>query len=488
MTAIIYSQNNSAVVPANGAQIHDEVYSIRKVFFIIKGQTNRNVLRYKADIQPGTEFKDKASLEDYLAVRRQVLLNERVLDDVSVEYSLEQMRPDFYFVDVTVYTSDSWNIIGLPYFRYDSNEGLLLSLRGRDYNFLGSMQALVLNMDYQNDENGKNSYGGYTSFGIPIRIFDHDSGLDASQTLNVHADDRPVTSVSNLGFWTRFMEPGFPVTLSISQGLQFNPDEILNDTDPYFFLSSLSFSASIPTNIKVKKLGMINYAPTLSAYLYWRPDAIVRDDRKGFTLSYTHGLSFGRIDWMRNMRKGLSVDLTNTIKHNFLTLSNTFDLDYLLEYHATLKGAVGIDTRVTGFISLTDSTRTDLGTYMRGIKTSRLSGTDALFATLETPVKLFDFPTHLIIGKNWFDFELQTAPFFDFGYVENDATASLADKLWYGAGLEFFVFPLRMRTFIVRASLGFDLDAVIRNKSFTAPSPRDGQSPYELFFGLGLFF
>jgi hypothetical protein len=45
-----------------------------------------------------------------------------------------------------------------------------------------------------------------------------------------------------------------------------------------------------------------------------------------------------------------------------------------------------------------------------------------------------------------------------------------------------------MRTFIVRASAALDLDAVIRNKSLTAPSPRDGGSPYEIFFGLGLFF
>jgi len=45
-----------------------------------------------------------------------------------------------------------------------------------------------------------------------------------------------------------------------------------------------------------------------------------------------------------------------------------------------------------------------------------------------------------------------------------------------------------MRTFIVRASAAFDLNAVINNKSFTKPSPRDGGSPYEIFLGLGLFF
>lgn len=490
-TVSIFSQDappGALPQSAAGEGVQPEVYAIRNIDFVIKGFTNVNILRYKADIRSGTSFPNKISLERYLAEHRQLLLNERVLAEVEIEYSLVQTGPGAYFVDVTVRTTDSWNIIGLPYFRYDTNDGLLLSLRGRDYNFLGSMQALVVNIDYQNDENGQNSYGGYTFFGVPFRISGHDGGINASQKLSVHADDRPVTSISDLGLWVRFLEPGFPLTLSLAQSLLLNPDEVLNDVDPYFALSSLSLSASIPTRCEVGRLGSIAYNHTLAAYLYWRPDAIVRDDRKGFTAYYAHGVSFGRIDWIKNMRRGLSVSITNTLKHNFLTLVDTLDLDYFMEYHATIGGRLGFNARLVGFSSLTDTKRTDLGTYIRGVKTSRLWGTDVLFATVEAPIKLFDFPTHLVIGKNWFDFELQASPFFDFGYVENGVSAPLADKLWYGSGLEFIVYPLRMRTFIVRASLGLDLDAVIKTKSFTAPSPRDGQSPYEIFFGLGLFF
>ncbi|MFA6008227.1 MAG: hypothetical protein WC784_06355 [Candidatus Shapirobacteria bacterium] len=464
-----------------------ELYTIRNVKFLIKGMTMERILRYKADIQPGTTFPDQESLEKYLAERRQILMNERVLADVEIEYSLSPSGPGVYLADIEVKTTDSWNIIGLPYFRYDTNDGLLLSLRGRDYNFLGSMQALVLNLDFTRDEDGKNSYGGYTSFGIPFKLLNHDAGIDASQSLSVHADDRPITSLSSLGFWMRFPEPGFPLTFSASQGMQFNPEATSTDTDPYFFLSSLSLSAAIPTNLNAGKFGRIYYSPTISSSLYWRPDVIVRDDRKGLTPSFSQGLSFGRIDWIQNMRNGLSASISNTLKYNLLTAVDTIDLDASVQFHATSGGKIGFNSRATGFFSFTDSTRTSLGTNMRGIKTTRLWGTEAAFLSLEMPVKLFDFPTHLLIKKNWFDFEMQMSPFLDLGYVGGGSGATLADKFWYGSGLEFFVYPLRMRTFIVRASLGFDLDALIKNQSFTEPSPRDGYSPYELYFGLGLF-
>ncbi|PKL06644.1 MAG: hypothetical protein CVV53_03260 [Spirochaetae bacterium HGW-Spirochaetae-9] len=491
MTIVTFAQeipaSSPAVQPDTQEIVAAEVYTIRNVKFLIKGMTMERILRYKADIQPGTPFPDRESLEKYLAERRQILMNERVLADVNIEYTTSPTSSGSYLADITVRTTDSWNIIGLPYFRYDTNDGLLLSLRGRDYNFLGSMRALVLNLDYTRDADGKSSYGGYTSFGIPFKLLNHDAGLDASQSLSVHADDRPITSLSSIGFWMRFPEPGFPLTFSASQGLQFNPEATSTDTDPYFFLSSLSLSAAIPTSLNAGKFGKIYYSPAISTSLYWRPDVIVRNDRKGLTPAFSHSLSFGRVDWIENMRNGLSASISNTLKYNLLTAVDTIDLDASVQFHATSGGKIGFNSRTMGFFSFTDSTRGSLGTNMRGIKTARLWGTEAAFLSLEMPVKLFDFPTHLLIKKNWFDFEMQMSPFLDLGYVGGGSGTTLADKVWYGTGLEFFVYPLRMRTFIVRASLGFDLDAIIKNQSFTEPSPRDGYSPYELYFGLGLF-
>ncbi|MFZ3109485.1 MAG: hypothetical protein WA234_02180, partial [Rectinemataceae bacterium] len=181
------------------------LYFIRDVEIQVEGITNARILRGKAAILPGIGFPDLASLKNYIADRKQRLVNERVLEKVQVDYVLEDFindGVDSYHVDISVAVKDSWNIIALPYFRYDSNDGLLLSVRGRDYNFIGSMRALVLNLDYSQDATGRQSFGGYTTFGIPFLLFQHDSGINASQTINLYADGRPVTSLSNLSFWT----------------------------------------------------------------------------------------------------------------------------------------------------------------------------------------------------------------------------------------------------------------------------------------------
>lgn len=464
------------------------VYTVRSVSFKITGSTMERVLRQKANIDLGTEFATLEEFESYLEQRRQVLLNERVLAEVKAEYTLEKGDDGRVFIDITFITKDSWNVVALPYFKYDSNDGLVLSARGRDYNFFGSMQVLILNIDYAIDPIGRHSYGGLASMNLPFQLAGYDAGFSVYEDLAVHADGRPTSSISNLGFSVLLPTRSYPINLSANQGLQFNPDEVDNDSDPYFLVSSLTASSSLPTGFPVGRYGSVSYVPALTASLNWRPGEMVRDDRKGFKLTFSHGLHFSRIDWINNMRRGMAASLTNTDAYNLMTAVPQIDIDANFFYHATSKGLIGFEARFVGFHSFTNTIRTDLGSYMRGIVDARLWGGSAAFLNLQMPLKLFDFPTHVIIGKNWFDFELQTTPFVDLGYCRKNLGDTFLDSAWYTAGLEFSVYPLRMRTFIVRASAALDLDAVIRNKSLTAPSPRDGGSPYEIFFGLGLFF
>ena len=478
------------VYPQSDPELVTGQYIIRNVSFKVHGITNTNVLRQKADIELGTAFDDLRSLEEFLADRRQQLINERVLAQVEVSYVLRPGSPSTNDVDVEFVVQDSWNIIALPYFRYDTNDGFLLSIRARDYNFAGSMQALTLNFDYSRDAANRDSYGFYNSFGLPIRVLGREGGISVSENLIIHADDRPVTSVTNLGGNLVFREMGVPTTFSVSQSLQFNPDQVKaeNEPDSYFLSSSAVLSSAIPTGLNMGKLGGVIYSPSLSGVLYWNPVHDLRSDRQGLRLTFGNNLSVGRVDWLANMRDGFSASISNENTYNIRFDDWTVDLNGSLYYHATKAGLFGLNLRASGFYSLTDTVRTSLGTNMRGVKTSRLWGDSALFANLETPVKLFNFPTHVLIGKNWLDFELQAAPFMEAAFVDSGPGAALADKFWYTAGLEFIVYPLRMRNFIVRASAGFDMDAVVRNRSIILPSPRDGQSPYEVFFGLGLFF
>ena len=320
-------------------------------------------------------------------------------------------------------------------------------------------------------------------------FLDHDCAVSVSSAFEAFADNRPLRSVSGIGLSAIFPELGFPVTLSAAQNLQFNPDGDTDDPDTYFLNSSGSVSGEIPTGFSHPRLGAISYNPSVSLSKSWRFDGPVQDeDRLGLLLSIAHSIAFSRVDWIENMRAGGKGAIVNTNAFNLETRAMTLDTSLYLALFGTTGGRIGYVGQVKGFYRFMGDEAEDLGDSMRGIIDDRLLGDADLFLNLSLPVKLFDFPTHLLIKKNWLDFELQASPFFDMGMVRRKGEWTLtADNLWYSGGLEFFVFPVIMRSFIIRASLGFDLQSVISNESLTAASPRDGRSPYEIYFGLGLF-
>jgi hypothetical protein len=463
-------------------------YTIRSVEFRKTGASLVAVLRDKADIDIGAGFDDTAALDAYLADRRQVLLNQRVLESVELSYSASPAAAGGVDVDVVVTTTDSWNIVGLPYFRFDQNVGLLLSLRGRDYNFLGSMQTLVLNLDYTKDMNGLDGFGGLASFDVPVWLLGQTWSLAASDDLKVYADGRPTRNLAASSFGLTFKRQDFDVTIKGIQSFTTNPDGLRFDQDPYYLTSALSVSASVPTGITFGRFGSLNYTPSGRLSKNWRIEAPVRADRQGSIFTFSHGLSFGRVDWQGNLRSGMSLSMTNTETYDFESFGSSAVVAWDIAAYASTAERFGLATRFTGVYDFWGSLGTELGSNMRGIINARLSGDFGAFANLDFPIKLFDFPTHVFIGRRWFDFELQASPFFDAGFVAIRGQQIGPENYWYSGGLEFLVYPALMRSFIVRASLGFDLDAAIANESFTAPSKRDGALPFEIYFGVGLFY
>ncbi len=465
-------------------------YVIRSVDFNVTGRTLGFVLLAKADIKLGTAFGSQEELEAFIADRRQVLANERVLASVEADYHLTAASDGGYDVAILFSTTDSWNVIALPKFQYDSNSGWLFSLRGRDYNFAGSMQTLSLNLNYEIDESKRQGFGVSTSFTLPFQAMSHDWSLGISDSLSLYADGvTPFTSTSSATLSVTFPEPGFPVTVSAGQSLNFNPDGVTTDPDLYYLGSSASVSASIPTGLDLGILGEISYGPSLSVSDNWDfAGDLMYAGRDGVTFSASHGLSAGRIDWKGNQRSGYSLSLSNS--NSFYMPTETFSsyIDAAARAHLNWMGRIGISSRLQAWYRLTGAERTDQGGSLRGILDSRVDGDAAVFVNFDMPVKLFDFPTHVFIGKDWLDFELQASPFLDLGLSRRLGSTTGFDDPWYAGGLEFLVFPVKMRSFIVRASLGFDLQAVLENRSLTAPSPRDGASPYEIFFGIGQLY
>jgi hypothetical protein len=465
-------------------------YVIQSVDFEVQGITLPFVLRQKLDLTfVGSHFPDINALEKYIDSQKQLLLNQRVLASVASRYVSTEAQGGGYDVRVTFSITDTWNIVGLPYFKYDSNTGLTLSMRGRDYNFLGSMQPLVLNLDYRRDTGSLNSFGNSTNFTFPFQALGLDWSLGVSEDLQVWFGGSTPRSITSASLGIRVPAGGAStMSIAFAQGLSINANAPEPESDPWYLSTSLSFSASIPTGIDLGFLGPIAYTPGISISENWIPGQTIQyPDRGGTTITITHGISFGRVDWLGNFRHGMSVSVASSNSNTLQNTSAGGDLNLKIAWYGTWQDFFGIAIQLQTINRYLGNALTNLGSNLRGILDARVSGTRGDFLNLSLPVKLFNFPTHMLIGTDWLDFELQAQPFFDAADVEMGPGFPRIDDLWFSGGFELLFFPKRLRSFIVRASLGFDLKAVIANRSFTARTA-DGHNPYEIYFGTGLMY
>ena len=87
--------------------------------------------------------------------------------------------------------------------------------------------------------------------------------------------------------------------------------------------------------------------------------------------------------------------------------------------------------------------------------------------------------------------DVQFSPFRDIALVHDKKTNRYyhpADG-WYAGGLEMIVYPEKMRSIYVRASLGVDLAELKNLSGFKGgQARRDGESITEIFIGIGLHY
>lgn len=461
-------------------------YVIRSVQYRIDGATREFVLASKAGIEPGRRFPDIAILGAFIQDRQQFLNNERVLESVEIDYSTEALESGDVAVDVIVKTKDTWNIIALPHAKFDSNEGFTLSGKVRDYNFLGSMRPLELDLEYLYTQEGETAYTAAGNFSLPFRAFGRLWSWGLSQELVVWPDQTYPVSLTGIDLAVELPTHFFPVTITASQDVRFHEEKDA-DADAMYFASGLEASASIPTGLVAGRFGKILYRPGINFTHNWKLAGMVREDRLGPTLAMTHDFEFGRIDWKGNLRSGLAGKFTDSNAFNIFYDQVTVNVDATLRGYLAAGTQAGIAARFVGFNLTGTVPREDVGSNMRGILDSRMNGFFGLFFNLNLPVKIAKFPLHAIIGKDWLDFELQASPFFDYGLLKESPGNLAKVKPWYSGGLEVYVYPEIMRSFIIRASAGFDLGHIWSGKGLDVLTA-DGNSPFELYAGVGLMF
>jgi outer membrane protein assembly factor BamA len=133
---------------------NNTVYYVRTIDFDIKGRTRPFALMYHGELTIGEEIIGRENVKKYIDHKTQLLVNQRALDSVTIDFSLGEVEtdgPDLgqrIPLDLLIHVKDTWNVVAIPRPQYDTNDGLDVTLKVRDYNFFGTMNPLRIDFGY----------------------------------------------------------------------------------------------------------------------------------------------------------------------------------------------------------------------------------------------------------------------------------------------------------------------------------------------------
>lgn len=477
-------------------------YRITKVIYDIQGATLEYPLTQAVHINTETPFPDIYSFLRYLSDIKVQFSNQRVFETTSIDaqYGLSDAM-GIIPVTLTIHTIDTWNIIALPYPKYDSNTGFEFKLKLKDYNFFGSMQVLTGDLIYKIDENNKKYFASNLDFSIPFKAWNLSSNWNNELSIVFPQNDidKPELNAST-GFNIAFPVGITTITVGITQsvvlnnrnedGQLYSQDSLYLNDKMYAYIPFVLYSLSY--------LGDITWEPVVSVAGNWSMDGIDTEILKGPVLSLGHSLEVGRFDWLGNFRSGFLASLANDYKYN-IHHADTIDIsiDGSITGYTTFYDRFGINGRLTGFYDFNYDTTTessDVGEKIRGILNERIDTDTAFTLNIDIPIRVMRVNFQEITGVKWtryIGFELHASPFFDMALTHDNVTGKYYSfhDAWYSGGMEIIIYPMKMRSIYGRISLGYDIAEVIKNGgNLSGTSTRDEASINEFVLGIGLHY
>lgn len=449
----------------------EPAFVITSVQYDIEGRTRQWALREVVALEEGLEFVSRVELEEYLARQHQNLINQRQLQSATVDYEVVENESGPDGVRVTVQTEDTWNIIVLPYFKYDSNDGLLLSLRGRDYNFFGTLQELSIDLDYLRTTDETNEWTIAADFSLPFNMLERRWQWNLEEEFVLENDDIDFSASTGIGY--AFDAWRNPWEVGVEQGYQLYTGDLADEEgNDYFLTDTLYLKGDVGTPIPAGPMGYFRYRPDASVFVNYAFDETLAEGRRGTFFGFDHALDAGGFDWLGNFRNGLEVSLGNENEYSF------YQTDWENKVTGTAKGWLSLDpfglsARTTGFyyVDGVPIDQNDGAEEIRGVLDDEMVGDLGLFLNTDVALKVWTLEPI---------FEMQWAAFFDVAYVTNtEGSFEEKNDLRYGAGIEIIGFPLFARSLYLRGSLGFDLKRIMDGESWTDGDVR------EIFIGLG---
>ncbi len=467
---------------------NDTAYKIESVEYSIKGLTKAGPLSVKVPIDKNRVFASREEFDAYIAELNTEFHNMRTIESHEITFDFLEPQNNITPVKLKIHVKDTWNIIALPYPSFDSNRGLQFKLKLKDFNFLGSLEPLTIDLIYNRNNEGKSSFEFGSGFTLPFYInpvnflwttnmgisinedkkldFDFDTGLSASCKLGVD--------------W-----------ITLTAGITQSIDVSASPSEKDYYLAN-GFYTSLAFDIyKNQTLGTITWTPYFGIDGNWKFTKITKENKKGLNINWSHSFGMGKVNWINNFRQGFTVNLDNSYKYNTYKKGNV-DISFNLEMKGfySFWDRVGLYGRLDFFYNLFNKTSEKSGKILRGILNNRISTDTAFSFNFDVPIKIGVFKWEEITGVEWtrfFGFELHITPFFDMALVHDTESNTYYNPKygWYSGGLEIIMYPIKMRSIYARISYGHDLRE-IKNKDGYAK--RDGKPVSEIFIGIGLHY
>lgn len=490
-----------------------DYYKVNDVSYDTTGFTRSYALSQKIPVDTVTVFKDFDSFEKYIDNLRQQLNNQRIFQSSEVTLSyLEKGTDGIIPVNVLITTVDTLNIIGVPYPSYDSNSGITLKIKVKDYNFLGSMETMNFDLNYQakgtdNLEDAEHIYGLNFGFSIPFNLVKIPANWTSDFTFS-YTVENPALDM-NICEGISFSIPMKDITSLVFSFKQYYIQDCtyLDVHDDKYFEEA--FGLSLPFTVaSIPGWSSLTWSPSIFFHYVWDFDVfkglkhggICSDSLLGPKIVFSETLSGGRINWIGNFRDGSSLKLSQTFRSNLFKDTFTASMSIASQYHKKLCSFIGFSTQQEWYNNFSD-VQNKFGSVIRGVRDKDWESSDYISLNFDLPISLFHTDWGKLIGwdkLNFFNFELQISPFVDI-VVGDNTYASSKYKLkdgWYGTGLEAIVFPDKFRSIQVRASFGVDAVQFLKRNEiafadslFNTAWREDGSSGwYELSIGVGLFY
>jgi hypothetical protein len=488
----LWAEDGENFPPGKSAR---QVYVIKDVVYHLTGRTQQVVLEKRLEIKKGAAFSSEKELTAYLADRREILLSQRVLDKANLTYTLHSPTGEKDSVDdvggaeyevyVFVSAEDTANWIITPFFKYDSNSGLLLGLRFRDYNFFGSMEELKLNLDYLfgKKENG-NELKQELAFLIPFRFLEHTWRLRTAEKLGYKMDGKTWKFDAETGLAVDFPQGERDWTLEYVQSYYYNDTDFYGDR--YYTESKLLFGTGFDLPLQLGRIGSVKYRPDVFTRVKYRHNKDLSPERRGVEPGLSQTLFSRRIDWKDNFREGADLSLTIETAWNLRESRWKNTIDWAAIGHKAFPW-LGLSSRLEGYFQFFQEKGPqfddELGKPIRGILDDRLRGDAGLFLNIDIPVKMW----------TWFldpYLEVHAGPFFDMALIRRKGEGFKPKDAYYSGGLQVMLFPRFSRSIFIRGFLGIDLEAFFDDHKLTGDAPRadaNGKpwSRLEAYIGFG---